>query len=273
MDIKSILVHADSDPQFEVRLALAMKLADAHRAHLIGVFSCGPPVLISYVTGFSAALVAEFRGAQDKAAGQLRTRFLEAAAGAGLSHEWRRDDDSPWLPISVHARYVDLAVVAQTDRGDALARGVDKVAEEIIMNASCPVLMVPYSGTFAMVGKRVMIGWNGRREAARAVRDAMPLLRSAAQIVVYCVTESKQDRIAGADIATQLARHNLRVEVVTSLGSDRRAGEALLGAVAEYGADMLVMGAYGHNRLREFVFGGATRHMLSHMRVPTLMSH
>lgn len=77
----------------------------------------------------------------------------------------------------------------------------------------------------------------------------------------------------GADIATQLARHNLRVEVITSLGSDRGAGEALLGAVAESGADMLVMGAYGHNRLREFVFGGAIRHMLRHMRVPTLMSH
>jgi nucleotide-binding universal stress UspA family protein len=135
------------------------------------------------------------------------------------------------------------------------------------------VLVVPYAGKFDSFGKTILLAWNGTRESARAMHDALPMLEKADKVVIYAVNESSEDHIPGADIATHLARHNVNAEAHHTVARDISVGDALLAAVSDYGADMMVMGAYGHSRVRELALGGATRDVLNTMTVPVMMSH
>ena len=117
------------------------------------------------------------------------------------------------------------------------------------------------------------MAWNANREAARAVHDAMPLLTHAESVVVLSVDPQDERHFAGADIATHLARHGVNVEARRSVAPNIPIGDELLNMASDLGSDLMVMGAYGHSRLREAVFGGVTRHLLRHMTIPVLMSH
>jgi nucleotide-binding universal stress UspA family protein len=145
------------------------------------------------------------------------------------------------------------------------------------MEAGRPVLIVPNAGVHSRVGERALVAWNGRREAARAVFDALPILRGASDVkVVWVNPQSERERaedIPAADICTALARHGVKCEATEQVAPRGGVGETLLARAREMGADLLVMGCYGHARLREFVFGGASRHVLGHMPIPVLMSH
>ena len=141
------------------------------------------------------------------------------------------------------------------------------------MNSCRPVIAVPFAGKFKTLGKRVLVAWNGTREAARATHDALPFLTHADKVVVLSVNASGKVHIPGADISTHLARHGVDVEIHNREGNDVSVGDAILNAVSDYGADLLVIGAYGHSRVRELVLGGVTRHLLRHMTIPVLMSH
>jgi nucleotide-binding universal stress UspA family protein len=125
------------------------------------------------------------------------------------------------------------------------------------------------------VGERVLVAWNGTRESTRAVHDALPMLVRAHSVAVMEVNPKPDEtpRIAGADMATHLARHGVRAEVSSIVADEIDVGDAILSRGADLGADLVVMGAYGHSRLREFAFGGVTRHVFKHMTVPVLMSH
>ncbi len=140
-----------------------------------------------------------------------------------------------------------------------------------------PVLIVPSVGEPRSVGDKVLVAWNARREAARAVFDALPLLQRAKEVkVVWVNPQSEQDvaqDIPAADICAALARHNVKCQATEQLQPRTGVGETLLACAKEMDADLLVMGCYGHTRLREFVFGGASRHVLAQMSVPVLMSH
>ena len=274
MAIKSILIHVDRDAHFASRLKVAVEEAARHRAHLIGLFSYGPPLVLGFGdTYVTEELVRRYRESLDAAAKEMQPAFERAAKAAGVAYEWRQEDDGSEMTMPKQARYVDLAVVGQTDPADPMAqRGFD-FAEEVIMTSGAPVLTVPYAGTFKTVGQNVMIAWNGTREAARAVRDAMPFLTRAKSVLVYSVNPTDQSHIAGADIATQLARHDIKVEARHTVAHDIEVGDTVLSAASDNGIDLLVMGAYGHSRFRELVLGGATRHILHHMTVPTLFSH
>jgi nucleotide-binding universal stress UspA family protein len=137
------------------------------------------------------------------------------------------------------------------------------------------VLVVPRYGTFDTVGERVLVAWNGSREATRAVHDALPILKLATKVTVLSIDPERDtgDRIPSADIALHLARHGVAAEGTSTVGLDISVGDLLLSRAADLGADLIVMGAYGHSRMRELVLGGATRHILQHMTVPVLMSH
>ncbi len=119
----------------------------------------------------------------------------------------------------------------------------------------------------------MLVAWNGTREAARATHDALPFLTQADKVVVLGVSASGEDHIPGADLSTHLARHGVSVEIHNREANDVSVGDAILNAASDYGADLLVIGAYGHSRLRELVLGGVTRHLLRHMTIPVLMSH
>ncbi|WP_096704382.1 universal stress protein [Magnetospirillum sp. 15-1] len=178
-----------------------------------------------------------------------------------------------WRPISglkqlaLHARYADLTIVGQAPSGAS-----DHITETL-MSVGRPLLAVPRHGRFPSVGRRVLVAWNASREATRAVFDSLPLLEGATNVTVMTMDAEDDDRVPGADIGLTLARHGIKVDVVRSTLGDIDAGNALLSRAADQGADLLVMGAFGHSPLREKMLGGATRHILDHMTVPVLLSH
>jgi nucleotide-binding universal stress UspA family protein len=145
------------------------------------------------------------------------------------------------------------------------------------MESGRPVLIVPNAGVHPRVGGRVLVAWNARREAARAVFDALPILRGATDVkVVWVNPQSERERaqdIPAGDICTSLARHGVRCQATEQIAPRGNVGETLLACAKEVSADLLVMGCYGHARVRELVFGGASRHVLAHMALPVLMSH
>lgn len=150
----------------------------------------------------------------------------------------------------------------------------DLVIEAALFDTGRPVLLVPYIQETGLVLDRVMVCWDGSRSAARAVGDALPFLARAKAVEVVVVGDRlKSDEMPGADIAHHLARHGLAVELKRIIAADAEVASVLLSHAADSTANFMVMGGYGHSRLREFVLGGATRGVLSQMTVPTLMSH
>jgi nucleotide-binding universal stress UspA family protein len=144
-----------------------------------------------------------------------------------------------------------------------------------VLAAGRPVVILPSVGTFATLGRRILVAWNPSREATRAVTDAIPLLRLADLVHVMAVNPKATEHgtVAGADIGLYLARHGVRVEIKTDHGAEIDVGNELLSRAADLDADLIVMGGYGHSRLKEWVLGGATRTILESMTVPVLMSH
>jgi nucleotide-binding universal stress UspA family protein len=139
------------------------------------------------------------------------------------------------------------------------------------------VLVVPKIGALSPIGKTVMVCWNASRESARAATDALPLLHAAEKVIVLVIdpeiSADGHGQEPGADVALWLARHGVKVTVQRDVAADAKVGETILSRAADFGADLIVMGIYGHSRLREFVLGGASRTLLESMTVPVLMSH
>lgn len=208
-------------------------------------------------------------GSLDKA----RKVFDEAVKAAGLNggNGWLVASGRPLVPLSQRSRYADLTVVCQSRPEDQGAG--DSLVDDLIMASGRPILVAPYIGAPAEIGRKVFIAWNGAREAARAVSNAMPLLGTADSIEVFAVEPRGIGDLPGADIAEHLARHGPKTNVAKTEGLDIEVGDVLLNRAADSAADLMVMGAYGLSRMRELVLGGATRHILEHMTVPVLLSH
>ena len=178
---------------------------------------------------------------------------------------------------SVHGRYADLLIISQADVNAPNASAAMDDIQSVIFAAGRPLLLVPYTGKIKTLGKNVFVAWNASREATRAVTDALPLLQRADKVTVMVVRPRADARahgeIPGADIAAYLARHEVKVDVMAEEGEGIDVGELMLSRVADLGSDLIVMGAYSHSRLRQWILGGATRTMLESMTVPVLMSH
>ena len=201
--------------------------------------------------------------------------FEAAARAAGVSATTRLLDGSlagAAMTFGQLARRFDIAVVgqAQPERGAAEA----VMIEGALFESGRPVIIVPYIHSQGLSLERVMACWDGGRTAARAIGDAMPLLVRAKAVELVIVAEpGKNDEITGADMSGHLARHGVKVETKRIAKGDIDIGNAILSYAADSGADFLVMGGYGHSRLREFILGGVTRSILASMTLPVLMSH
>jgi nucleotide-binding universal stress UspA family protein len=276
MGLKDLLVHVDNDPACGSRVDVAVALAAKHGAHLTGLHAMGWPRFPAYVEAeLPPNFLDEQRRHLEALARQAEERFHEQARRRGIRAEWRLDTGDIVGTVKLHARYADLTVVGQgRDLADA-PYDLAFLPEELALGVGRPVLVVPRYGTFATVGERVLIAWNGSREATRAVHDALPLLMLATKVTVLSVDPEREPRprMPSADIALHLARHGIAAEADWTPGVDMAVGDTLLSRAADLGADLIVMGAYGHTRTREMVLGGATRHILQQMTVPVLMSH
>ncbi len=258
MNIKTLLVVVSS-VQEEGPLSMAIALAKRHSAHLAALHVIPPPlVLYSGMGGDIPASVIEAQQEEaEKAAEAIRAKVEATAAATGTAIEWRCERGDEIANAAVHANYADLTVCKPD------------VARDLVFAAATPVLAAT-SGK-GQAPRRPLVAWNGSREAARAVHDALPLL-AAAEAVDILVVDPSQDGM-GIDIARSLGRHGVKANIRERLSHGADVGDLLLEEVRTSGADLLVMGAYGHSRMREWVLGGATESVLDQDKVPALLAH
>jgi nucleotide-binding universal stress UspA family protein len=281
MAYKDLLVVLGADAAGGRRIDIAAALAERFAAHLIGMYplalSADPRRFGYYDPAAFDPIYRDLEQRLEAEAEQVREAFEHAAALRGVSAEWRAVRDFAEADPAMHARYVDLTVLGQLDPDRPLAQALQPAPETIALAAGRPVLVVPYAGHFPTIGKRALIGWNASREATRAVNDAMPLLSTADTVTVLVIDPHEGPRahgeVPGADISLHLARHGVKANVERTVAGDISVGDALLSRAADLAADLLVVGAYGHSRVRELLLGGATRSILQTMTLPVLMSH
>ncbi|WP_175719315.1 universal stress protein [Burkholderia anthina] len=279
MSYKSMVVHLDTSVRAHARLEFALRLARRFGAHLTGLFAVYTPEPQSfYVMAGSADYFRAHREQRDERMAALERLFHAEAARAKVPAAWVRTDERANAAMPRAARLADLVIAGQSDPTDPETYIDDQFAENLVLSAGRPVLFLPYTGEFASVGERVLVAWDGSREAARAAHDAMPFLEHAKRTTVAAVVDGDSPaaalRIPAADAALMLARHAHDVTVLDiDTGAGPAVGDTLLSRAYETGSDLLVMGAYGHSRWRELVMGGATRTVLASMTLPVLMSH
>ena len=279
MAYKDLLVQIDDSPSCDARIKAAVDLAERFDAHLTALYLVPEIVLPVAAEGYIGADLYNSLEAQERErCDAALDRFRQAAEAKDIEYDTRTDRGTIAEfsdRLEVHSRYADLLIVGQSDRADETTAA--PTPGEIALGASAPILVVPFIGSSDGFGKRAMIAWNASRESARAVREAMPFLEQAdaVDVVTFRPREGRDahGELPGADIALHLARHGIQVDVQRLDGKDIDVGNALLSHAADRGSDLLVMGCYGHSRLREWILGGATRTILSSMTLPVVMAH
>jgi nucleotide-binding universal stress UspA family protein len=288
MALKNLLVQVDGSRSAPARYEAAIRLAQQHGAHLAGLcLGVDQPIHPTVMGMVPPDFIEGQRQAIKDRAEMAASSFRVALEKAGLSGECRIVQGFAADAIDAlaeHARHVDVAILGQPDPDEDSALG-DAFIAEVVMACGRPIIAIPYVGVSATLGQRVLVAWDGGREATRAVNDALPILEKARSVSVLSVNphiSSDGRRDPGADISLHLARHAVNVEAArtitqeTSIGHfilDTSVSDVILAEIADNSIDLLVMGAYGHSRLREWVLGGITRNLLAHMTVPVLMSH
>ena len=288
MAIKDILVQVDGGKSAPARYAAGIELARTHSAHLTGLclaIESGIPVTMLGIV--PAEAIAAQREVAREQGETVIAQFRLALERAGISGEGRIVQVRAFEAVDVfiqHSRHSDLIILGQQDPSDSLPVAQTFPAD-VLMGCGRPGIVIPYIGTSPEFGRHVLVAWDGGREAARAANDAMPLLERAHSVTVLSVnpdlsSEGKRDPCA--DISLHLARHGVKVTAArtiaraTTLGHvilETSVSDVILADIADNGIDLLVMGAYGHSRLREWVLGGVTRDLLAHMTVPVFLSH
>jgi nucleotide-binding universal stress UspA family protein len=273
-EMKSILLYLADDARKQVRLELALKLATQHEATITGVAVIPTLMFTSYaMVQVSGDIIEQLRQEAQKQADDLIAWCNAACAKQGVIAHCRAEEGDPVRVLAAASRTADVVIIPQPDPSAAGNIDDERLAAELPLTAACPAIVVPYAGKFGIVGRRVLVAWNDTRESARAVHDALPLLKRAEAVTVLSVNAPKDQQIPGGEIAAYLAHHGVKAEASRTVAADIDIANALVSSITDYAADLLVMGAWGHSRLREFALGGATRGVLKQMTVPVFMSH
>jgi nucleotide-binding universal stress UspA family protein len=274
--LKDIVVNLSSQGPRDFAAEYATSIAAMFGAHITGVsFVYEPVIPDGMLGGVPVDLIELQRQENSKAANDAISRFDAAAKKAGLSAETRLLDATfggAATRFAQISRRFDLVVVgqAQRERGPA----DDLLIEGALFESGRPLVVVPYIQRRGITLERVLACWDGSRTAARAIGDAMPLLERAKAVEVVIVAEErKSEEMTGANMNAHLVRHGVAASVKRIAKGDIAIQDALLSYAADSGADFMVMGGYGHSRLREFILGGVTRGILASMTLPVLMSH
>ena len=275
--IKDLVVNLTPGTDLDPAAQFAISIAAKFEAHVAGIaFAYDPVITPTVMDGLSAAWVDAQRTENRATAEKAVDRFEAAAKRQGLSAEHRIIEASLGGAANLFgriARRFDLAVVGQTDPERMLPD--DLLIEAALFESGRPVVIVPYTQREDLKLDHVLACWDGSRNAARAIADSLPFLMQGKKIEIVIVGSGsgKADELPGADIGEHLARHDLNVDVKRLVAADVDVSNIILSYAADCAADFIVMGGYGHSRLREFVLGGATRGILQSMTVPVLMAH
>jgi nucleotide-binding universal stress UspA family protein len=271
MTYRTLLVHIDESPPSDARVDFAFDLARKYDAHLIGLYAVCEVLRQLPFNREDSLRLAQYEAQRQHA----HEAFAVAAQRAGGSAEWRAPKGPALDVVTLNARHADLLVFGRHDPHEPGSYAARHFVEDVLMSSGVPVVIVPHFVHVASFGENVFVAWDGSREAARALADALPILKRARFVEVASVERSEYDEPPdGVGIVAYLDRH----EVHASFFSMPRAagmdvGATLLNKASDLQADLLVLGAYGHTRALERVLGGVTRTMLESMPVPVLMSH
>lgn len=272
--MKSLLVHMDGTPRCMTRLDIAAELARRHDSHLTALFATTPPLLQLPAVNLANTLPAELL--QDLYLGwREKARATFQSVNAGADAVWAElGAVPPTAGFASQALFADLMVLGQHDPDEPEPEVPADFVSAVLIDSGRPALVVPYVGRFDTIGTRALVAWKPSPQSARALSAALPLLRRSREVVVAqwgCASGSEQG--SALDIEGYLGLHGVHVRMQRYTEEPADVGDLVLSAAADLEADLLVMGCYGHSRSREFVLGGATRTVLSHMTLPVLMSH
>ena len=274
--LRSILVSLNDVAQLPSLLAATRYLAAGFNAQVKGLYVI-PAVQVYPMMGYDA-VPETYDGNQlffKKNSEKVKSDFEAAMKADGIEFAFQQvQGRSPQIAMDVaeHGRAHDLVMLAAS-QAEGASGFEDDLAERVVMLAGRPVLVLPRSAGTSFNFDEILLGWDNGREAARAAFDAMPLLRQAKRVRVVGIDVAPRGQEPGAEIAETLAHHGVKTEITHVTSDGMNAGATLLRAAKDHGAGLVVMGAYGHSRFTEFIFGGATRHVFRTLDVPVLMSH
>ena len=269
--MKSILSYvAVAHPRHIEQARFVMEIARRHGAHVRFVASSRPVEAAVVGCGVSTVLEAISRDAAITRITQLRKVLTEVAGG--VAWDLVIEDLGLGDAIIQHAPLSDLIVIGEIERRTLEDHVRSDLAERLVMNSSCPVLILPDEGAYGAAA-RIAVAWKNEPQAGRAVRDAMPLLRAAGTVTVVAIVspDVRGESTEEAAVVAHLARNGVTASCRRAYASD--AGPAILAQAREVGADLLVMGAYGRSRMLELLMGGVTRYVMRHLSMPVLLAH
>lgn len=275
MSYSSVLVFLDSSPASNSRLDFALRFAAHHSAHLTGLHMSGSPLLAFDPYGQNAVVSLEWEEEAHKKQRESKEYFTQQAKNADINFDWECYRDTDMHQVLTRARVADICIVGEVADGSSDIEIGRNFFSQFAINVGKPVLFIPHDKYFSCELKNVVVAWDGSREAARAISDAMPLLKAARIVSVISVISKKYrtEELPDVDIAAFLARHKVNVEIDKIEKISSEAADFILSRVDLKCADVLVMGAFGHTRFSEFILGGVTRSVMQKMIVPVLMSH
>ncbi|NYT66682.1 universal stress protein [Alcaligenaceae bacterium] len=277
--LSRIAVHLGHDQGCERRLKAAIVLAKQHKAEIIGIY---PSDLMPHPGYDDNVIPAELQQVMKTQAARSRMEnkamFVEQTAAAGVKAQWRGPQGSADEVLALHSRYCDLLVMSKAENRDTVSAIIPNLPESVVMAAGRPVLMIPTVASVSTVGQRILFCWDQKRESARAFADAAPLLKQCTSLVVLSVdpnpaTLSNQD-IPDDDFSNYCMAMGYPRPIMENKSSEGYGvGNIILNTATDHGSDLIVMGAYGHSRMRQWIMGGASRTLFSSMTVPVLLSH
>ncbi len=278
MAIRDILIIVQNKETTPQQFAPAAALAKTAGARVTGLFATGYPISASYGdTSGWLTLIDSYMEAQRAEGTAAEAAFRALLGQHQLPGDWIYRESAATETAGALAALFDLVVLGQPNPDAEGLGDFGLRASEVVLAAGRPVLMVPYAGEFPDIGKRVLVAWNASREAARALHDAMPVLEHAKAVTVLEAGAPAMlpgiSRVAAADVAEMLTRRGIAATAETETSEGIAVDDLVLSRAGDLGADLLVMGAYGHSRLREYVLGGVSQGIFRHMTIPVLMSH
>ncbi len=269
--MKTLLLHLTDGPNIAASQLLARKMAARNQSHLIGMFVV-PTVLSVYWGTDSGEILPHLHEQFLVTAKRVTETFAADCAADGLSFETKIVEGSILPVIAEASRVVDLTIAAKYNSPPATLLEMEASIQDLALSTASPALIVPHSFD-GDVGNRILVTWNNSRESSHAVREALPLLKAAQHVTLFAVNPASAEDIPMDGITRYLSRHGITADVSTAIAKDNSVTEAILAKASQTGSDLIVMGAWGHSRLRELVLGGTTRDVLRLSPLPVMMTH
>ncbi|HLU80280.1 MAG TPA: universal stress protein [Burkholderiaceae bacterium] len=274
-----IAIHLNNDNTCSRRIDVGLQLAKEHNAEVIGVYPANGVAAHYYDESIIPQDVRKIlRGRREEFRDSVQKMFTERAEAAGVKHSFRTPAGEADEALALHARYCDLLIMSKAEQVDTVTAIIANLPESVVMASGRPVLMIPNAGRIESIGQRVLYCWDQRREAARAFSDAAPFLKDCKELTVLEIDRDerifREFDLRENDFASFCTgRGYPQPKHLVKKSDDIGVGNVILNTASDVGSDLIVMGAYGHSRMRQWVMGGASRTLLSSMTVPVLLAH